>query len=243
MFGDKRDSRKNSGFTLIELSILLAIMGIVTGGALLGQSLIRSSELKSVVSDVEQYKAAMQTFETKYKQLPGDMHDATYFWPSCVDNGANHCNGNSNGKISYGVGNGEGLRFWQHLSLSEFVSKSYEGGQYAGLTDQDNYPMALNHKLRVHYWDNLLDKNNNGIEMKKHVFYQFGDETELNEPTMTQIDIKYDDGKPHSGDIWLITDLGTASQCLTNSVPAEYDMTSSDQYTLSCVPAFIIDLP
>lgn len=239
IFKSKKTSQ--SGFSLIELSLVLVIAGLVTGGVVLGSNLIKSSELKQVASSINQYKIAYHLFEKKYGQLAGDMVDATTYWPSCIDNGTNVCNGNGNGTISYSIGKGEGLRFWQHLSLSEIIDTNYQGNQVGGLTNEDNYPFVYNRLLRVHYWENIKDKNDIDIDIKKHVFYQFGDETEFNEPIMTQLDIKFDDGKPHSGDIWLLTDKGSLSTCLTNSVPAEYDINSTGTYDLSCVPAFMID--
>jgi len=68
---------KRSAFTLVELSIVLVILGLLVGGTLTGQSLIHAAELRSVVKDYEKYKTAMHVFEDKYFALPGDMTNAT----------------------------------------------------------------------------------------------------------------------------------------------------------------------
>ena len=59
------------GFTLVELSIVLVIIGLIVGGILTGKDLIRAAELRSVQSDKEKIVTAINTFELKYNCLPG----------------------------------------------------------------------------------------------------------------------------------------------------------------------------
>lgn len=68
------------GFSLIELSIMLVILGLLVGAVTAGQSLIRASELRSVTTDIERYRAGIATFRDKYFGLPGDLLNATSFW-------------------------------------------------------------------------------------------------------------------------------------------------------------------
>jgi prepilin-type N-terminal cleavage/methylation domain-containing protein len=66
---------KNSnkkGFTLVELSIVLVIIGLLIGGILVGQSLIESAKMQSLVRQLGQYDAAVATFKDKFGALPGD---------------------------------------------------------------------------------------------------------------------------------------------------------------------------
>lgn len=60
------------GFTLVELSIVLVIIGLLVGGILVGQSLIDAAKLNSLVRQFQQYDAAANSFKSKYKFLPGD---------------------------------------------------------------------------------------------------------------------------------------------------------------------------
>src|ERR1700691_4838931 len=64
-----------SGFTLIELSIVLVIIGLVVGGVLVGQDLIRAAEVRATISQIEKYNTAARTFYGKYGYLPGDIKD------------------------------------------------------------------------------------------------------------------------------------------------------------------------
>ena len=76
-------------FSLVELSIVLVILGLLTGGILAGQSLIRAAELRSVTNEFQRYIVATQSFRDKYFAAPGDITDAHRFWTSAGGNGAN----------------------------------------------------------------------------------------------------------------------------------------------------------
>ena len=63
------------GFTLIELSIVLVIIGLIVGGILTGRDLIRTATARAQITQIEKYKTAVSTFLGKYNQLPGDISD------------------------------------------------------------------------------------------------------------------------------------------------------------------------
>jgi prepilin-type N-terminal cleavage/methylation domain-containing protein len=126
----RRDSnrfkREKSGFTLIELSIVLVIIGLVVGGVLVGKDLIHQAELRNILAEKDRIVASVITFRAKYNCLPGDCKNATAFWgtdTSCPNTPSNAmakretCNGNDDGKInSSSTFDTEQFRFWQHLA-------------------------------------------------------------------------------------------------------------------------------
>lgn len=65
------------GFTLVELSIVLVVIGLLVGGVLAGRDLIRAAEIKSVISDLDKIQTAVNVFYNKYHCLPGDCANAT----------------------------------------------------------------------------------------------------------------------------------------------------------------------
>ncbi len=135
-------------FSLVELSIVLVILGLLTGGILTGQNLIRAAELRSVTTEFQAYQTAINIFKDKYFALPGDMRNATDFWGNadtgtsggeCSDNeldsgtGTQTCNGNGDGIILFGStsiaadGPYERYRVWEHLSAAGLVEGNYSG--------------------------------------------------------------------------------------------------------------------
>jgi prepilin-type N-terminal cleavage/methylation domain-containing protein len=71
LFNNSGASQK--GFTLIEMSIVLVIIGLIIGGILKGQEIIESSRQKNVLAEVERLRAATNTFVDRYRALPGDF--------------------------------------------------------------------------------------------------------------------------------------------------------------------------
>lgn len=68
----KHISRKQSGFTLVEIAIVLVIIGLLLGGVLKGQEMIENSRIKSVVTDMRGASAAFTGYFDRYHALPGD---------------------------------------------------------------------------------------------------------------------------------------------------------------------------
>ncbi len=131
---------RSRGFSLVELSIVLVILGLLVGGILAGQSLIRAAELRAVGTEYTRYVTAMYSFRDKYFALPGDFNKATSFWgddnTNCADaaiaNGTpGTCNGNADGILNWpAVGanlTGENYQFWKQLALAGLIEGTYTG--------------------------------------------------------------------------------------------------------------------
>jgi prepilin-type N-terminal cleavage/methylation domain-containing protein len=132
-------SYSKQAFSLVELSIVLVILGLLTGGILTGQNLIRAAELRAVVTQYTTYQTAAQTFRNKYFAIPGDMTNATAFWgdnsSACADAAVadgtpGTCNGDGNGRVDVG-GNGgetaERFQVWNQLALAGLIEGTYTG--------------------------------------------------------------------------------------------------------------------
>lgn len=125
----------HKGFTLIELSIVLVILGLLVGGILAGKSLIRASELRSVSNDISKVQIAVAAFRDRYFAFPGEMTNATSFWGKDAINCNSHtgtaatpgtCNGDGNG--SWGNGSQwEQFTAWQHMAYAGLWPGSWPG--------------------------------------------------------------------------------------------------------------------
>ena len=67
-----RKVKKQSGFTLVEIAIVLVIIGLLLGGVLKGQELIESSRIKSMAKDLTSFSAIMTSYQDRYRAVPGD---------------------------------------------------------------------------------------------------------------------------------------------------------------------------
>ncbi len=70
-------SRKQSGFTLVEIAIVLVIIGLLLGGVLKGQEMIENARIKAVVGEMNGISAAFNAYNDRYRALPGDETDPT----------------------------------------------------------------------------------------------------------------------------------------------------------------------
>lgn len=133
--------QKQQGFSLIELAVIIVIIGLITGGIVTSQHLIRAAELRNITAKLDLYNRALTSFRSKYLALPGDMAKATNLWgaepgANCPGNagtpstGLATCNGNDNGRITTNPGAGLGnevFRAWQHLANADMVDGSFSG--------------------------------------------------------------------------------------------------------------------
>ncbi len=135
MYFKQLSTNRERAFSLVELSIVLVILGLLAGGVLSGQALIRAADTRSVIADAQRYATALNSFRDKYFSMPGDMSNATQFWrfagttstPGCITNSGSveadpgTCDGNGDGVISNAAAanaTGESFQAWKQLALA-----------------------------------------------------------------------------------------------------------------------------
>lgn len=118
-----------AGFSLIELSVVIVVLSLLTGAILTGHTLIKAARLRSITEEFSQWQSAVGAFKDKYQELPGDMPNAIQHWGDATSGGSTW-NGDGNGFIDYGAAagvQGEVFTFWQHLALAGMISGEYTG--------------------------------------------------------------------------------------------------------------------
>jgi prepilin-type N-terminal cleavage/methylation domain-containing protein len=239
----------NAAFTLVELAIVLVILGLLVGGVITGQNLIRAAELRAVTTELAHYQSAVMIFKEKYRALPGDMTNATLFWgamTNCgVDNpsgtGTQTCNGNGNGQVndaSAASRTGEMFTFWQHLANAGLVE-----GQFSGISGSSS---AANSVFGVNSPSSKMSNVGwyvrwRGIMEGTGDFWFAGDYGNmlafgtttvrpLNPQEAWNIDTKIDDGKPEEGKVvswkW---QAGTGTTHCSNTLTREYAVQNTGQ--------------
>lgn len=211
---------KRHAFSLVELSIVLVILGLLVGGVLAGKSLIRAAELRAVGAEYARYKTAISAFRDKYFAVPGDMANATGFWGTAgtcpgvnasPSTDATTCNGDGDGAVE--ASPNELFRFWQHLANAGLIEGQYTGVPGATATIQASLGVnAPRSKLANAGWG-LHDRT--GAQLVSSTYQFEGDYTNslafggggTGAPDITvmkaeeawNIDTKLDDGKPGLG--------------------------------------------
>lgn len=111
-----------SGFTLVEMAIVLVIIAIVVGAILKGRELYTNTKLNSIVTKLKEYEGAYTQFKEKYSFAPGD-------YPGAGDTFSASGNGDGGGFTdSFADGNWpEQFLSWQVLALGGFIPGNYIG--------------------------------------------------------------------------------------------------------------------
>ncbi len=117
---------QQSGFTLVEIAIVLVIIGLLLGGILKGQELINSAKVKSLANDFRTIPTYLYAYQDKFKSLPGDDNNiaghlgGTATQASTPATGARG-NGVIEGNWWSSTQTDESFLFWQHVRLSNLA--------------------------------------------------------------------------------------------------------------------------
>lgn len=117
--------RNQSGFTLIEIAIVLVIIGLLLGGVLKGQELINSAKVKNFGMDFKNIPVYIYGYQDKFRALPGDDVAASTHVASTgitIDNGDG--NGIITGNWDSVTATDETVNFWQHIRLAQLATGS-----------------------------------------------------------------------------------------------------------------------
>ncbi len=252
-----------NGFSLVELSIVLVILGLLTGGILTGQNLIRAAELRSIVTEFQNYQTAVYTFRDKYFALPGDMTNATDFWGTatgCPNDGTTSgvCNGNGDGVIASASGamihHCENQEFWRHLAKAGLIEGNYTTNVAANCyihaeaigvtfprTKLSNVGVTVSYAGTIvtsgSFPGNFMYPGN-----YEHIF-MFGQPGMVNGLTARRgfateeawnIDTKIDDGKPAYGNVTSILLGPYDNTCATSATPTSAEYDLSNDNSDQC---------
>ena len=122
--------KKNNsyGFTLVEISIVMIVVGLLIGGAFGGLAMVENMKVNSTIQQIKKFEASAINFKQTYGAYPGDIRNPTEFLSNCPW----PCNtsGNQDGKITsngwnpwnavFGWNSEESL-FWNHLAAANMI--------------------------------------------------------------------------------------------------------------------------
>lgn len=220
-FGPWRRARQpaaaTAGFTLVELSIALIIIGLLVGAVLQGREMLGRARLDATVGQIEAIRAAVDSFRQSYGTLPGDDPQALSHF------GAGINNGNGDGTINGNGANDESLAAWRHLSRAGLLA-NIDAVATGGLAQTPPTPIGGVYEIlsetvqgSTRHWLRLGNQtggagsvNTNGL---------------LTPLQAEKIDSRLDDGQPTRGRV-----RARGANCISGSA---YDVGADDTCTLA----------
>lgn len=208
----------NRGVTLIELAIALVVIGLLIGGVLSGQELVKQSLIYKDVATIRSYNTSIETFRAKFNAIPGDYKDAILAWPDCEESLPDlySCSGNGNGVLDRIDDYADETNYvWYHLTLANLSPTQFDSPiHHAADYDNDNHEFykhmmpitRSNHSIQydstIGYEGLIFD-----LEKKKSTLFGFygrigGDGIEVVDPFIVySFDRKLDEGTASGGNM------------------------------------------
>jgi len=200
--------KRQAGFTLVEIAIVLVIIGLLLGGILKGQELINSARVRNLADTATGIQAAYYGFVDRYRRVPGDWSapSATLAIGQTITGG-----GNDNGRIDHTTAAEwtEVNALWEQLALAGFIQGSYLG-------TAATLPTNINNLAPLNAFNNLMavargsEYMSAPVGSKLYLILGRG----VPATVMRELDLKLDDGVPDRGDMRATIADGTASVLL-----------------------------
>lgn len=207
--------RKQAGFTLVEIAIVLVIIGLLLGGVLKGQELITQAKIKNVANDFSGLTVAILSYQERYKALPGDDAGAANRWNGSPAGGTSGGapNARIDGKYNSSTDTDESRIMWRHLRYAGFI-----GGDPASALQPSNAAGGI---IGVEW---------GAMGLGGHAICSAG----LSGKIAAAIDAQADDGLPNTGTVRAIAQSasGDAGSSAPTNSPNSYVEDGSTLYVL-----------
>jgi len=214
---------KQTGFTLVEIAIVLVIIGLLLGGILKGQEMITQAKIKNIVNDFNGVTAAVNSYQDRYRALPGDDINAAGRWSGAAK-------GNGNGQfgtpatpanmyntiLTAAPADAEETNsFWWHLRLAGFV-----GGVTTGVGAGTPPANAAN---------GIMGVQTTGLGFTSNIVCS----SNLPDKIAIAVDTQMDDGTAASGQLRAFAQTGPNPDVPATTTADIYAETGTNQY-LAC---------
>ena len=191
----------NKGFSLLELSVVIVIIGLLSAGLLSTTDILEKTKIQGTATQFKELHIAYENFKEKFYAPAGDFISAHRYF----DDGTNdicgteqQCNGNGDDLIELGSDRlaSESFRAIQHLELANLIK-----GDFAGIWGTEK--SVLKGKLKGNfsfiyaeqYSSNLIKLGAQISEKEPSNRGSFSTEQ------AERLDLKLDDGNPVKGDL------------------------------------------
>jgi prepilin-type N-terminal cleavage/methylation domain-containing protein len=199
--------RKQTGFTLIEIAIVLVIIGLLLGGVLKGQELITSARVHNMASMQDGFKVAFFGFQDRFRALPGDYTAAASNIPGVATAAC--------GTTTGGNGNGDGQILgdemtlaWEHMSKAGFITGSYTCAAVASISTASTPANIYNGFVQLIYDGSYGVGTGTPPSTLRH---NIKSGPQIPVAIIAELDRKIDDGVPGTGTFQFSTYAGTGT--------------------------------
>jgi prepilin-type N-terminal cleavage/methylation domain-containing protein len=217
--------RQQSGFTLIEIAIVLVIIGLLLGGILKGQELITSARVRNMADQGNGVQAAYYGFVDRFRNLPGDWPQAQAV--QAIPGLTATAGGDGNGRID-GTAWGEPAAVWEQLARAGFIGGNYVADGAAPNADTDAPRNAFNGFIMLSHSADYQGAATVRLNLNLGQNVPVG--------VIRELDVKVDDGQPTSGTfraaLAAATLAGvptTAAACLSTDTPPAWNVAGDQQ--------------
>jgi len=216
-YSNARDRLKGNlivGFTLVEMSIILVIIGLIIGGVLAGKDLVYDAKIKRLAQEMQGVQLGIQVFIDKYNWLPGDMPTAEASAYGFSSGGT----GNYGDSLIECCSTNENRWAWMQLGQAGLITLQPTGGHniYSEVWDASGYRVGNNSSL------------GNRLQFAGYTTTQPSPFPALTPHEAEKLDKILDNGQPGSGNMRISSGNGIGSTgCVTphpNPTAYRYDV-------------------
>jgi len=204
----QRRTQTRRGFTLVELSIVLVIIGLIIGGVLTGQQIIEHARLTNSLNAIQAYQAQLQTYQQNFGALPGDDPNALARFPNvtpAVVSGDG--SGALSGAFDTTTATAETRQLWAHLRAAGLVKNQLAASNSTAVQPPNPFGGIFGFQTGAFnsaFTTTVLCLNN------------------IPAAAAQAIDTQLDDGAPNAGTIQAMVDSGTAGAATNGTVVTSY---------------------
>ena len=220
--------RNQSGFTLIEIAIVLVIIGLLLGGVLKGQELINSAKVKNLATDFRNIPVFIYGYQDKYKALPGDDVNAPAHIGAavcvapCVPGDGNGVLGGSTATDVWSntTAANETQQFWIHVRLAGLAPGPTAGQPDYRPTNAAGNPIGIQSNIQSGFGAfTTITKDSTGAAKPMAGTYIICSVGILGKYA-AQLDITLDDGNGDTGSMRIADPSGNGQSVTTATVNA-----------------------
>lgn len=219
-------SKSSDGFTLVEISIVMMIIGLLIGGTFGGMKLVEISEVSRTIRDLNAIDSGALTFKDTYGRLPGDIVSPSSRLPNCT---SGPCSRGGDGNRTIGLPgtnmqsealtvSSEKFTMWSQLVAAGLIDGPKNEDDMEFGAGQMVSPIGGGYRLNGY----TLGIIANGRSTNRHTIYvtnipsdilsaaNMADHRFIPCSTLRSIDVKMDDAMPRSGIVL------TSTECQAN---------------------------